>query len=69
MNQTRPVRSQLSAYSIISVPSEIYSFGSHYTIMIVPVVVVMTLVISYGILPVYYDSRIDNCYGVKAESI
>lgn len=56
--------SQLSAYSIISVPAEIYSFGSHYPVVVVPVVVAMTLMVSYGILPVFYHNRIDNCYGV-----
>lgn len=56
--------SQLSAYSIIVVPSEIYSFGSHY-LLVLPAIIVMVFVVTYGILPIFYEQNLDNCFAVR----
>lgn len=57
--------SQLSAYSFVSLPAEIYSFGSNYVQLELLVVVLLTIVVNYGVLPVFYTNNIDNCYAVN----
>lgn len=58
------VASQLSAISIVAVPAEIYSFGWHY-FLVVPTAGLVTIIIIYLFLPVFYHNSIDNCYAVS----
>ncbi|XP_055297867.1 sodium-coupled monocarboxylate transporter 2-like [Sitodiplosis mosellana] len=55
------VASQISAFSIISVPAEVYSFGWHY-MLIIPSTALVSAATNYLVLPVYYRNCIDNCY-------
>ncbi|XP_031621567.1 uncharacterized protein LOC116339681 [Contarinia nasturtii] len=55
------VASQISAYSIIAIPAEIYSFGWQY-LLIIPTMVFVVCSINFLFLPVFYQNNIDNCY-------
>lgn len=60
------IYSQLSAIALITIPSEIYSYGSTYMFMISVVVIGSTLLINWLYLPVFYNNNIDNCYAVSS---
>ncbi|XP_037039646.1 sodium-coupled monocarboxylate transporter 1-like isoform X2 [Bradysia coprophila] len=54
------IASQLSAISIMTLPAEIYSFGSSVTLIVLVQVVVM-LIINFIFIPIFYNNNIDNC--------
>lgn len=58
--------SQLSAISIMTIPTEVYSFGWQYMI-IVPNMILIVGTVNYVFLPVFYNNNIDNCYMVSAK--
>ncbi|XP_073828202.1 sodium-coupled monocarboxylate transporter 1-like [Musca autumnalis] len=55
------IASQLSGIAIMSVPSENYSFGIGYMIMMTSVIVIVPI-LNYIIVPVFYNNNITNCY-------
>ncbi|XP_053962139.1 sodium-coupled monocarboxylate transporter 1 [Anastrepha ludens] len=55
------IASQLSAFSITSVPAESYAFGVNQIFFIISMFVVIP-VICYVITPVFYENNISNCY-------
>lgn len=55
--------SQLSGVLIISVPGEIYLYGSQY-FMIVLCMILVVLILNHVILPVFFENQITNCYEV-----
>ncbi|XP_058058291.1 sodium-coupled monocarboxylate transporter 2-like [Anopheles bellator] len=55
------IASQLSGVSIMSVPAEMYSYGAQYWI-IAPTMLIITLIINYIFVPVFYSNQITNCY-------
>ncbi|XP_050086804.1 sodium-coupled monocarboxylate transporter 2-like [Anopheles aquasalis] len=55
------IASQLSGVSIMSVPAEMYSYGAQYWI-IAPTMLIITLIINYIFVPVFYNNQITNCY-------
>lgn len=56
--------SQLSAYSIISIPSEIYAYGSQYMNIILTFGFVV-LTVNYMFLPLFFKNNFSNCYTVS----
>uniref|UniRef100_A0A182W0T7 Sodium/solute symporter n=1 Tax=Anopheles minimus TaxID=112268 RepID=A0A182W0T7_9DIPT len=55
------IASQLSGVSIMSVPAEMYSYGAQYWI-IAPTMILITMIINYIFVPVFYNNHITNCY-------
>lgn len=55
------IASQLSGISIMSIPAEMYSFGSQYFVL-VPMMIIVVLILNYVIIPVFYSNNIANCY-------
>ncbi|XP_055379150.1 uncharacterized protein LOC129610562 [Condylostylus longicornis] len=55
------IASQLSANSIITMPSEIYSYGLHFLWCILAIFPVLPIYL-YIIIPVFYNNNITNCY-------
>lgn len=51
--------------TMTAMPADSYTFGSHYMVMIAPVLIVVTLFVNYGVLPIFYNNNIDNCYAVS----
>lgn len=56
--------SVISAWTIMAVPAEIYSFGWLYILMI-PAMGLLTLAANLLFVPVYHQNSIDNCYAVS----
>lgn len=59
-------QSQLSAMAIMTIPTEVYSFGWQYALLL-PSLIFVTLVTNYISLPVFYCNNIDNCYKVSID--
>lgn len=57
------VASQLSAISIMTIPSEMYGFGMNW-FFAVAIMVLIVPVLNYVIIPVFYNNDITNCYEV-----
>lgn len=55
------IASQLSGISIMSIPAEMYSFGSQYFVL-VPMMIIVVILLNYVIIPVFYSNNIANCY-------
>lgn len=55
------VASQLSGLSLMTIPSEIYTFGINYVFLTISLVFVIP-VLSYLVIPVFYQNNISNCY-------
>jgi len=57
------VASQLSAFSIMSVPAEMYAYGIHWYISVITLLLVVPI-LNYIIIPIFYNNNITNCYEV-----
>ncbi|XP_055850584.1 sodium-coupled monocarboxylate transporter 1-like [Episyrphus balteatus] len=55
------VSSQLSAISIVTIPSEMYSFGITFAFTMVAMFLALPILM-YVIVPVFYNNNISNCY-------
>ncbi|XP_055542485.1 sodium-coupled monocarboxylate transporter 2-like [Wyeomyia smithii] len=55
------IASQMSAVSIMSIPAEMYSYGTQYWI-IAPTMICIVAIINYVFLPVFFNNQIVNCY-------
>lgn len=48
----------------MTLPAEMYSFGSQVTIMVL-IQGLVTLLINFVFIPIFYNNHIDNCYAVS----
>ncbi|XP_055905825.1 sodium-coupled monocarboxylate transporter 1-like [Eupeodes corollae] len=55
------VSSQLSAISIVTIPSEMYSFGITFAFTMIAMFGALPILM-YIIIPVFYNNNISNCY-------
>jgi solute carrier family 5 (sodium-coupled monocarboxylate transporter), member 8/12 len=55
--------SQISGVAIMTVPVEMYAYGTQYW-MVVPAMMLVGVLLNYVIVPVFYDNHISNCYQV-----
>ncbi|TDG42422.1 hypothetical protein AWZ03_011143 [Drosophila navojoa] len=55
------VASQLSAISIMTIPSEMFAFGMNWFFAVL-IMVLIVPVLNYVIIPVFYNNDITNCY-------
>lgn len=57
------VASQLSAISIMTIPSEMYAYGINWYLNVICMLLVVPL-LNYVIIPVFYNNNLTNCYEV-----
>ncbi|KAL5291975.1 hypothetical protein ACFFRR_011013 [Megaselia abdita] len=55
------IASQLSGIAIMTIPSEIYSYGATYYFMVLSVIFVYPI-LCWIVVPVFYNNNISNCY-------
>ncbi|GAB0088916.1 sodium-coupled monocarboxylate transporter 2 [Sergentomyia squamirostris] len=55
------IASQISGVTILSVPAEMYGYGTQYAIM-VPFMIVTVSIINFVFIPVFYNNNLSNCY-------
>ncbi|XP_054746818.1 sodium-coupled monocarboxylate transporter 1 [Anastrepha obliqua] len=55
------VASQLSAISIMTIPTEMYSFGINWIFNIFAIVLIVPI-LNWVVIPVFYNNNISNCY-------
>ncbi|XP_037947006.1 sodium-coupled monocarboxylate transporter 1-like [Teleopsis dalmanni] len=55
------VASQLSGISIMTIPSEMYSFGINWCFNVISMLIVVPI-LCYVVIPVFYNNNISNCY-------
>ncbi|XP_026465203.1 sodium-coupled monocarboxylate transporter 1-like [Ctenocephalides felis] len=55
------VASQLSGISIMSLPAEMYAYGSQFAILL-PVMILVTVAVVYIFIPVFYSLNLANAY-------
>jgi solute carrier family 5 (sodium-coupled monocarboxylate transporter), member 8/12 len=58
------IASQISGIAIMTVPVEMYGYGTQYWI-VVPTIVLVGVLLNYVIVPVFYNNHISNCYQVS----
>ena len=56
--------SQLSGISVMTIPAEMYSFGTTYSLM-VPAMMFVLPILCFIVVPIFYNNNISNCYEVS----
>lgn len=51
----------------MTLPAEMYSMGSQVTIIVL-IQGLVTLLVNFVFIPIFYNNHIDNCYAVKSST-
>lgn len=56
--------SQLSAFTILIIPADVYAFGPYVFLTIFSKIITVILA-NWIFIPIFYNNKFDNCYNVS----